>query len=123
MNEPPSTPRIHTDLTTGSITGNIFRLAWPVIGSMLIETLRIIANAFWVGKLGAVALAAVISSTFLIWIIYSLISTLSVGVVAMVSRFVGAQDEEQAAYVSRQAYLFSILSSLVLMIAGIILTP
>ena len=41
----------------------------------------------------------------------------------MVSRFVGAKDEEQAAYVSRQAYLFSIAGSLVLMIAGIVLTP
>lgn len=123
MNDYPNSSKTNYDLTSGSITKSIFRLAWPVIGSMLIETLRLIANAFWVGKLGAVALAAVISSTFLIWIIYSLISTVSVGVVAMVSRSIGAKDENQAAYISRQAYLFSTLSSLVLMLLGIFLTP
>lgn len=123
MNDYPNSPKANYDLTSGSITGNIFKLAWPVMGSMLIETLRTIANAFWVGKLGAVALAAVISSAFMIWIIYSLISTVSVGVVAMISRFVGAKDKENATYVSRQAYLFSIFSSLTLVIAGIALTP
>jgi putative MATE family efflux protein len=123
MNDQLTSSRTDLDLTSGSITKNIFKLAWPVMGSMLIETLRTIANAFWVGKLGAVALAAIISSAFLIWIIYSFISTISVGVVAMVSRFVGAKDKEKATYVSRQAYLFSIFSSLILMIAGITLTP
>ena len=123
MSDQPINSKIDIDLTTGSITKNILKLAWPVIGSMLMQTFMIIADAFWVGKLGAVALAAVISSTFVIWIIYSLISTISVGVVAMISRFVGAKDKKQAAYISRQAYLFSIFSSLALMIIGVLSAP
>ncbi len=84
------------------------------------ETAFSIADAFWVGKLGAVSMAAVISSTFMIWIIYSLSSVISTGVVAMVSRFVGAKDEDSASYVSEQAIFFSILSALALSSFGIL---
>lgn len=111
------------DLTSGNITKNIFRLAWPAVTSMFLETFFSIANAFWVGKLGATSLAAVISSAFVIWIIYSLAAIISVGVVALVSRSIGAKDLEKAAYVSRQAFLFSILSSSILTVVGLTFTP
>ncbi len=111
------------DLTSGNITGNIFRLAWPAVTSMFLETFFSIANAFWVGKLGAVSLAAVISSVFVIWIIYSLASIISVGVVALISRSIGAKDPEQAGYISSQAFQFAIISASLLTLTGIILTP
>ena len=104
------------DLTTGPITRSIFRLAWPVVISMFVETARGIANMFWVGKLGAVDLAAVVSATFLTWFIYVLSDVISVGTVALVARYIGAKDETKAAYVARQAYLFAIISSLFLAI-------
>jgi len=112
-----------SDLTSGNITRNIFYLAWPAVASMFLGTFFSIADAFWVGKLGATSLAAVISSTFVIWIIYSLASIISIGVVALVARSMGAKDPAQAAYISKQAFLFSIISSAFLTIVGIILTP
>ena len=108
------------DLTEGPITRSIFRLAWPVVISMFVETARGIANMFWVGKLGAVDLAAVVSATFLTWFIYVLSDVISVGTVALVARYVGAKDETKAAYVARQAYLFAIISSLFLAILMIL---
>jgi len=108
------------DLTTGSITRSIFYLAGPAVASMFLETAFSIADIFWVGKLGAVSLAAVISSAFLIWIIYSLVGAISVGVTAMVARFIGARQPDQAIFVSRQAYVFSILFALGLTIPGIL---
>ncbi len=111
------------DLTSGDITRNIFRLAWPVVTLMFLEMFFTIADAFWVGKLGAVSLAAVISSTFVVWIIYSLAAIISVGVVALVARAVGARDPAQAAYVSEQSFLFSIISAAFLTLIGIIFTP
>ncbi len=86
---------------------------------MFLETAFALADAFWVGKLGAVAMASVISSQFIIWIIYSLMSIISTGVVALVARYVGAKDEERAAYVSRQALFFSVILALILTLAGI----
>ncbi|MFH0930660.1 MAG: MATE family efflux transporter [Candidatus Zixiibacteriota bacterium] len=111
------------DLTSGNITRNIFNLAWPAVTSMFLETFFSIANAFWVGKLGAVSLAAVISSVFVIWIIYSLASIISVGVVALISRSMGAKDPEQAGYISSQAFQFAILAASLLTLIGIILAP
>jgi hypothetical protein len=58
-----STTRKHKlDLTSGPITRSIFYLAGPVVATMFLETAFSIADIFWVGKLGAVSLAAVISS-------------------------------------------------------------
>ena len=116
MSEPDLRKQKRVDLTQGPITRSIFRLAWPVVISMFVETARGIANMFWVGKLGAVDLAAVVSATFLTWFIYVLSDVISVGTVALVARYVGAKDETKAAYVARQAYLFAIISSLILAI-------
>jgi len=88
---------------------------------MFLETAFSIADIFWVGKLGAVSLAAVISSAFLIWIIYSLVGAISVGVTALVARFIGAKRPDQAAFSARQAYLFSIFFALGVTIVGVLL--
>ena len=116
MTQPDITKPKALDLTEGPITPTVFRLAWPVVISMFVETARGIANMFWVGKLGAVNLAAVVSATFLTWFIYVLSDVISVGTVALVARYVGAKDEAKAAYVARQAYLFAFISSLILAI-------
>jgi putative MATE family efflux protein len=108
------------DLTSGSITRSIFYLAGPAVGTMFLETAFSLANIFWVGKLGAVSLAAVISSTILIWINYSLAGTISVGVTALVARSVGAKDLKQAGSASRQAYLFSIFFAITLSLLGVL---
>ena len=108
------------DLTTGSITRNIFYLAGPTVATMFLETAFSIADIFWVGRLGAVSLAAVISSAFLIWIIYSLVGAISIGVTALVARFIGAKQPDQAAFSARQAYLFSILFALGVSILGVL---
>jgi len=107
------------DLTTGGITRNIIRLAWPAVATMFLETAFALADAFWVGKMGAVAMASVISSQFIIWIMYSLMSVISTGVIAIVARYMGAKNEEKAAYVSEQAISFSVLVALVLTFVGI----
>jgi len=116
----PNSKTKKIDLTSGSITKSIFYLAGPAVGTMFLETAFSLANIFWVGKLGAVSLAAVISSTILIWIIYSLTATISVGTVALIARSMGAKDLGQASAVSRQAYIFSILFGLTLSILGVL---
>jgi putative MATE family efflux protein len=108
------------DLTTGPITGSIFYLALPVVATMFLETAFSIADMFWVGKLGAVSLAAVISSAILIWIIYSLVGAVSIGVTALVARFIGAKQPDQASFAARQAYLFSMLLAVCLTIPGVL---
>jgi len=121
MEHTNSEATIKKDLTSGSITKSVFYLAGPAVATMFLETAFSIADIFWVGKLGAVSLAAVISSAFLIWIIYSLVGAISVGVTALVARFIGAKRPDQAAFSARQAYLFSIFFALGVTIVGVLL--
>ena len=117
-----SNKKPNRDLTGGSITKNIFYLAGPVVATMFLETAFSLANIFWVGKLGAVSLAAVISSAIVVWIIYSLVGSVSVGVTALVARFIGAGQQDQAAFGARQAYLFAILFAVCLTVPGVLFT-
>ncbi len=122
MEQPNSVQKARRDLTSGSITKGIFYLAIPAVTTMFLETAFSIADIFWVGKLGAVSLAAVISSAFLIWMIWSLVGAISVGVTALVARFIGARQPDQAAYSARQSFLFAIFLALTISIFGILFT-
>jgi putative MATE family efflux protein len=122
MEQRNSAAKTKRDLTTGSITKSIFYLAIPVVATMFLETAFSIADIFWVGKLGAVSMAAVISSAFLIWIIWSLVGAISVGVTALVARFIGAKQPDQAAYSARQSFLFAIFLALTISVTGILFT-
>lgn len=98
----------------------IVRLAWPTTVSMLLHTLFNVVNLIWVGRLGPVPIAAVISATFIIWILYSLISILSTGVVAMIARFLGAGQLEDAREVAEQTWRFALIFACAIALPGYI---
>ena len=84
------------NITSGPITRTVFSLALPVVLAMLMEFALASTDYFWVGKLGATAQDAVTSSMVVIWTIFAAISIISVGVTALVSRYVGAKDFDNA---------------------------
>ncbi len=94
------------------------RLAWPATLSMILHTLFAVVDLIWVGRLGAVPIAAVISATFVLWIMYSLVSILSTGVVAMVSRFLGAGEFERAREVSEETWRFALIFAAAIVVPG-----
>lgn len=98
----------------------IMRLAWPATLSMILHTLFAVVDLIWVGRLGAVPIAAVISATFVVWIIYSLVSILSTGVVAMVSRFLGAGQYDLAREVTEETWRFALVFACAIAIPGYI---
>lgn len=110
-------------LTSGPIAAAILRLAWPVVTSMFLETAFNVANAFWMGHYSAAAMAAVISSGFIIWLCFSLFAVVATGTNAMMARFIGARDGAMAARTAGQALLFSLCFSLVIAAAGIAVRP
>ena len=96
----------------------IVRLAWPATVAMLLHTLFSITDAIWVGRLGAAPIAAVISCSFIIWILLSLTEVLSTGVVAMVARAVGADDLDRASVIVEQTFRFSLIYAVVVGLLG-----
>jgi len=111
------------DLTVGSIPTHILALAWPAITSLFSVTALNITDAFWVGKLGAAALAAVITSGYVYWIIRCLGAVVADGALAVVSRYIGAGENEKASSVSVQATVFSLSASIVIALFGLYLSP
>lgn len=110
-------------ITSGSIPKTIFSLALPVVAGMFMEFALLSTDYFWVGKLGATAQDAVTTSMVVIWTIWSLISIISVGITALVARYVGAKDLDRAAYYIKQGLAMALGMGLLFSFVGYLLTP
>ncbi len=114
---------LDNSITEGPILKAIFKLAIPVVLGMLLEFALSTTDYFWVGKLGATAQDAVTSSMVVIWTIFVLITIVSVGVTALVSRFVGADDKERAAFYIKQGLALAIFLGVFFSVIGYFITP
>ncbi|MFH1701533.1 MAG: MATE family efflux transporter [Candidatus Zixiibacteriota bacterium] len=109
--------------TEGSIISSIWRLGWPAVTSMLLHTLMTLTDTIWVGRLGPTEMAAVQSSIFTIWTVFSMLMIISTGVVAIISRAVGAGQTDEIGRIGRQSILFSIYVAIGYSIFGYIIAP
>lgn len=109
--------------TEGSIISSIWRLGWPAVTSMLLHTLMTLTDAIWVGRLGPTEMAAVQSSIFTIWTVFSMLMIIPTGVIAIISRAVGANKTEEVGRVGRQGILFSLWVGIGYSIFGYFIAP
>ena len=103
---------VHKDWTQGSITKNLWSLAWPMTISSSLMLLGPFIDMIWIRKLGSEAMAAVIISGTVVMLINSVIMGLYTGLRALVARFVGAGENEKANHVAQQGLIVGILLSL-----------
>jgi putative MATE family efflux protein len=73
-----------------------------------------VLDAYWVGRLGSAALAAVTVSTTVRWVLNSLANGLGTGGMAVVARRIGAWDEEATGQAVGQTILLGLGASLLL---------
>jgi putative MATE family efflux protein len=107
------------DLTKGSISRHIWKLAIPSVFSLLGITVNNFIDGIWVGKLGPEALAAIAPSAFAIWLIFSLIDIVPVGLLAIISRYYGEKELDKASETSVKTLQFTILASILFMLIGL----
>jgi putative MATE family efflux protein len=86
--------------------------------STTIMMLGPIIDMIWIGKLGSADMAGVGISGIVVSLINSLIMGLFTGLRAMVARFVGAGDKEQANHIAQQAFVIGVALSLVMAAIG-----
>ena len=106
-------------ILTGPIAGTVFRLALPVALGMLVQFLLASTNIFWVGRISPAAQDAVTTSTVVFWTIYAFVNIVSVGVAALASRFIGAQDTERATFYVRQGTGMAVVCGVTLSTVGL----
>jgi putative MATE family efflux protein len=111
MNRNPETINL-TDMT---LNRAIFSMAVPAAGSMMVQSLYHLVDTFWVGKLGAVPLAAVSATAFWIWMMFSLGDIAGVAANALVARAVGARRDDLIADNIRDCVMTSLAVSVILM--------
>lgn len=107
------------NITEGSILRQVVRLAWPAVSAMFLRTALVITNAIWVGRMGSSEMAAVISSMFVIWLMFSMLDIVATGTVAVISRFYGARQLDRVSHTARQAVVLGIFGSIILTVAGV----
>jgi putative MATE family efflux protein len=110
-------------IVSGPIARTVISLAVPVTLGMLMEIALSVTNFYWVGRLGATAQDAVTSSMVIIWTVYAAISMITIGITALVARYVGADDLESAKYYIHQAFWLALVVGAVVSVIGFVLTP
>lgn len=105
-------------MTTGAITPKLFALSWPLVVGNLLQTFYNLADMFWVGRVGAEAVAAVSLMFPTAWLFVSIAMGLTAASVALVSQHVGAGDDRKADNVVAQTTILTVGVALVLSTIG-----
>jgi putative MATE family efflux protein len=107
------------DYTQISIGKAVFLLAVPMILELIMESTFAVVDIYFVGTLGASAVATVGLTETYLFLLYSIGMGLSMAVTAIVARRIGEKDKEQAGISAVQAIFLAVLVSLPFALAGI----
>src|SRR5947207_68566 len=106
------------DLTQGSVTKHLLHMSAFMAVSIVVQTLYLLADLFWVGRLGKEAIAAVGVAGNLTMIVLALTQMLGVGTTALISQAAGRKDQPHAELVFNQSCAMSIWIAVALGGAG-----
>lgn len=101
----------------------VWRLAGPVIGENLLQTLLGVVDTLLVAGLGTLALAGVGAALQVVFVLLAGLSALAVGASVLVAQAVGGGRIAEATALARQALVWSVLIALPLAALGVPLSP
>jgi putative MATE family efflux protein len=113
----------HQDYTAGSLNRAILLLAVPMVLEMVLESLFAVVDVFWVGRLGANAVATVGLTESMLSLVFAVAMGLSLSTTAMVARRIGEKDPEGAAVAGVQAIALGLIVSLAIGLPCLVLAP
>ena len=115
---------MRNSLTEGSIWKSMLVFAFPVLLSNLLQRFYDTFDAWTVGFfLGDAALAAVGSSSSLIFLLVGFCNGLSMGAGVVIARYFGAKNEEAVKNSIHTAVAFGLAAGLALTVLGVCFTP
>ena len=109
------------DLTTGSVTGHLWRVAAPASLGMFFETMFNFVDTYWAGTLSTTALAALSVSFPVFFLIISLTQGLSTAASALASYHWGRKDEVAARNLGGQVISYAFMAAIALTVMGLTL--
>ena len=109
------------DLTTGSLTGHLLKTTGFMLVSMIFQTLYILVDLFWVGRLGTDAVAAVGLAGNLSFIVIAITQVLGVGATTLVSHASGKKDQDRAIFLFNQSQVLSMAVAAIFLLIAMLL--
>lgn len=103
-----------------SLVRSLFTLAWPIIMANILQTAYQLIDTFWLGRLGANAVAAVSISFPILFLVLSLGAGLTLAGTVIVSQFKGANDKKMIDFTASQTVIIVFLISILLAFLGYI---
>jgi len=106
------------DFTEGKLSRAILLLSIPAVLEMIMESIFVIVDIYFVSRLGADAVATVGLSESLIFIVYAISVGLATATTSMVSRRIGEKQADKASFTAVQAIITGVVVSLFIAIPG-----
>jgi putative MATE family efflux protein len=113
----------HQDFTKGSLNRAILLLAIPMVLEMVLESLFAVVDVFWVGRIGANAVATVGLTESMLLMVFAIGMGVSLSTTAMVARRIGEKDPEDAAVAGVQAIFLGLAISVLIGLPCFIFAP
>ncbi len=113
----------HQDFTAGSLNRAILLLAIPMVLEMVLESLFAVVDVFWVGRIGANAVATVGLTESMLTLVFAVGLGLSLSTTAMVARRIGEKDATDAAVAGVQAIFLGLAISIAIGIPAFVFAP
>lgn len=111
------------DLTQGSIRSHLIAMAMPITIGMLVQTLYLMVDLYFVSGLGKQALAGVAAAGNATMLVMALTQMLAVGTVSLVAQALGGGDRPAASRVFRQAMLLGLACMAATLVLGVAAGP
>ena len=109
------------DLTQGPVTKHLVQMGAFMAVSMFVQTLYLLADLYWVGRLGKEAIAAVGVAGNLMMVVLALTQMLGVGTTTLISHAAGKKDQPRAELVFNQSFLMSLVIACTLTVCAFLL--
>ena len=110
------------DFTEGKLSRAILLLSIPAVLEMVMESVFVIVDIYFVSKLGADAVATVGITESMVTIIYAIAIGLGTATTSLVSRRIGEKNPDAASVVAFQAILTGLIISVIIGLPGALLS-
>lgn len=118
MDSEPGQANQFNKYTEGKILRSLLSLAFPIIMANILQTMYQLIDTFWLGRLGANAVAAVSLSFPILFLILALGGGLTLAGTVLVSQYKGAGNKEMLDFSSSQTVFIIFFVSIFLAVIG-----